>query len=63
MQKRTEEKKMKHLVSNLTDAARKRVAYRRTVAELQNLPIDIALDLDIDKNDARRIAYKAVYGG
>ena len=54
---------MKHLVSNLTDAARKRVAYRRTVAELQNLPIDIALDLDIDKNDARRIAYKAVYGG
>lgn len=54
---------MKHLVSNLTDAARKRVAYHRTVSELQKLPIDIALDVDIYKGDARRIAYKAVYGG
>ena len=40
----------------------KRAAYLRTARELRNLPLDVALDLDIDRKDANRIAYRAVYG-
>jgi uncharacterized protein YjiS (DUF1127 family) len=43
-------------------AARKRAAYRRTVAELSALPLDTALDLDIYRDDIPRIARHAVYG-
>ncbi len=38
------------------------IKYRRTAAELQKLPLDVALDLDIYRGDARRIARQAVYG-
>ncbi|MDF0601446.1 hypothetical protein P1J78_11940 [Psychromarinibacter sp. C21-152] len=40
----------------------KRRLYNRTVNEIQSLPRDVALDLGIFPEDARRIAHKAVYG-
>jgi uncharacterized protein YjiS (DUF1127 family) len=36
--------------------------YRRTVAEIERMPLDVALDLDIWREDARNIARRAVYG-
>ncbi|MGI1661254.1 hypothetical protein ACRDNQ_03350 [Palleronia sp. KMU-117] len=53
---------MTGFISTLRTAAQKRAAYNRTVAELENLPLDIALDLNIDRHDARRLARMAVYG-
>jgi uncharacterized protein YjiS (DUF1127 family) len=53
---------MMYLIRSLRDAAAKRAAYRRTVRELSNLPIDTALDLDIYQGDAAKIAHQAVYG-
>ncbi len=50
------------LFENLADRARKRALYRQTVAELQALPTDTALDLDIYQGDAKKIARRAVYG-
>lgn len=44
------------------DRIQKRKAYNRTVAELQNMPLDVALDLNIDTSDAHRIASRAIYG-
>ncbi|WP_368183714.1 hypothetical protein [Aestuariibius sp. HNIBRBA575] len=41
---------------------RKYAHYVRTKRELQNMPLDVALDLDIDRAAASRIAHKAVYG-
>lgn len=40
----------------------KRRAYHRTLRELRRLPLDVALDLDIYKGDAEKIAHRAVYG-
>jgi hypothetical protein len=37
-------------------------AYRKTRAEIANLPLDVALDLDLHPGDAHRIARDAVYG-
>ncbi|MFQ6548273.1 hypothetical protein AADZ90_009965 [Aestuariibius sp. 2305UL40-4] len=50
------------ILETIKDQARKRAAYRRTVAEIRALPLDVALDLDIYRGDAERIAKKAVYG-
>lgn len=36
--------------------------YRRTVAEIERMPLDVALDLDIFREDARLIARRVVYG-
>ena len=49
-------------VSTLRDRMNKRAAYLRTKRELESLPLDVALDLDIHPGDASRIARKAVYG-
>jgi len=40
----------------------KRAAYRRTKREIQSMSLDIALDLGIFREDAAKIASKAVYG-
>ena len=48
--------------STLTDALSRRAAYRRTERELRSMPLDVALDLDIDRTASRRIARRAVYG-
>lgn len=47
---------------NLFNNLQKRAAYNRTVRELSNLPLNVAIDLDIDPTDAKRLARKAVYG-
>ena len=46
----------------LRTSARTYGAYLRTKREIANLPLDVALDLDIYPADARRIAHDAVYG-
>jgi uncharacterized protein YjiS (DUF1127 family) len=43
-------------------SVRNRANYRRTVAALKSMPLDVALDLDIFPGDAERIARRAVYG-
>lgn len=48
------------MIDQLKRAASKRRAYLRTVAELEAMPLDVALDLDIHKADARAIARRAV---
>ncbi len=53
---------MTTLFNSVLDAARKRIAYERTVAAIETMPLDVALDLDIHRPDARKIAHKAVYG-
>lgn len=49
-------------MTKLRDAVQKRVAYRRTVREIEAMSLDTALDLNIFREDARKIAAKAVYG-
>lgn len=44
------------------EANAKRRLYNRTVTEIQSMPRDVALDLGIFPEDARRIAREAVYG-
>jgi uncharacterized protein YjiS (DUF1127 family) len=53
---------MTDLFSTLKTRAVKRAQYRRTVRELRALPLDVALDLDLYRGDAERIAARAVYG-
>jgi len=50
------------ILNAFSTAVNKRVRYRRTVAELKSLPLDTALDLNIHKEDAKKIASQAVYG-
>ena len=49
-------------LSNLRAFAAKRAAYRRTLRELRAMPLDVAIDLDLDLSKASRIARDAVYG-
>ena len=44
------------------DANAKRRLFNQTVSEIQSMPRDVALDLGIFPEDARRIARQAVYG-
>ncbi len=53
---------MNSLFAKLKTAAQKRAAYNRTVFEIEQMPLDTALDLDIHRGDAHRIAHRAVYG-
>ena len=53
---------MTQFVSQILDAAQKRIAYNRTVAEIEAMPLDVALDLGIFREDAHQIAARAVYG-
>lgn len=53
---------MINVVKSLRTAAAKRAQYNRIVAEIQSMPLDVALDLDIYRGDAHRIASEAVYG-
>ena len=47
---------------NLFEHLNKRAAYNRTVREIKNMPLDVALDLGIYRDDAEKIAHQAVYG-
>ena len=53
---------MLNVIARFKEAARKQVLYRRTRQEIENMPLDIALDLGIYRGDADRIARDAVYG-
>ena len=53
---------MSNLLNRIQESLRKRAAYARTVAEIEAMPLDVAIDLDIYKPDAAKIAAKAVYG-
>ncbi len=53
---------MTGMFDTLKSATRNRIAYSRTVAEIEKMPLDVALDLGIDRADARRIAHRAVWG-
>jgi hypothetical protein len=53
---------MSTLLNIIQDSLRKRAAYARTVAEIEAMPLEVAIDLDIYKPDAAKIAAKAVYG-
>lgn len=53
---------MTSFVFTLRDRLAKRAAYQRTVHELRCLPLDVALDLNIFREDAEKIAARAVYG-
>ena len=53
---------MSKLLNQMQSAVRARAAYRRTRSEINRMPLDVALDLDIDRGNAARIARQAVYG-
>ncbi len=53
---------MLNMFENLTDRLKKRSQFRRTVAALRAMPLDVALDLDLYPGDAERNARRAVYG-
>lgn len=48
--------------SKLIEEIRNYAAYRRTLRELNALPLDTKLDLDIYSDEIPGIAHKAVYG-
>lgn len=50
------------VLSTVSTAVRKRATYLRTKAELENMPTQTAIDLGLFKEDARKVAYRAVYG-
>lgn len=52
--------RMTQLIDGLKDEARRYQAYRRTYAELNALPTDSLLDLDLDRGELKRMARKAV---
>lgn len=53
---------MTTLLVRIQNRLRQRVAYQRTKAEIANMPLATAIDLDIYPPDAPKIAARAVYG-
>lgn len=53
---------MTHLLTHLQQGLKKRAAYHRTLAELRRMPLDVAIDLDLDPMQAPKLAAQAVYG-
>ena len=49
-------------MTRIRAAMERRRRYNQTVREIERMPLDVALDLDIHRGDARRIAERAVYG-
>ncbi|WP_165586921.1 hypothetical protein [Pseudaestuariivita atlantica] len=54
---------MTQFLQSLADRCEKRARYNRIVSEIESMPLDVALDLDIYRGDAHRIARATVYGG
>lgn len=50
------------VIALFKDAVEKRALYLKTRDEIAQMPLEVALDLDIYRGDAERIAYDAVYG-
>jgi len=53
---------MTTMIKRLRAAAAKRAAYRQTVRELSGMPLSVAQDLGLFREDAEKIARKHVYG-
>ena len=53
---------MTDTMTRIRAAMERRRRYNRTIREIEGMPLDVALDLDIHRGDARRIARRAVYG-
>ena len=53
---------MTSMLTVLRARARRRADDKRTRDQIARLPLDVALDLDIHRDDADRIAQRAVYG-
>jgi len=53
---------MSTILTTIQTRLRQRAAYLRTKAEIEAMPLEVAIDLDIYRPDAARIAEKAVYG-
>ena len=53
---------MSTLFNTLQTRLKQRAAYLRTKSELESMPLNVAIDLDIYKPDAAKLAAKAVYG-
>lgn len=53
---------MSTILSTIQSRLHQRAAYRRTKFALEQMPLEVAIDLDIYQPDAAKIAAKAVYG-
>lgn len=49
-------------LNTVRTAIGKRVAYSRLKRELQNMPVETAIDLGMFREDAAKVAAKAIYG-
>ena len=50
------------VMKTVRTAVSKRVAYSRLKHELETMPIETAIDLGMFREDASKIASKAIYG-
>ncbi|MBU0778914.1 hypothetical protein [Loktanella salsilacus] len=50
------------LIDTIRQTISKRAVYARTKHEIKSMPLDVALDLNIDRDNAAQIARQAVYG-
>jgi uncharacterized protein YjiS (DUF1127 family) len=50
------------VLTNVRNAFEKRVAYARLKHELQSMPLETAIDLGMFREDAAKVAAKAIYG-
>lgn len=50
------------ILSTIQTRIAQHAAYLRTRRALENMPLDVAIDLDIFTSDAHQIARRAVYG-
>jgi hypothetical protein len=49
------------LIDTIRQAISKRAVYASTKHEIFSMPLDVALDLNIDRDNAAQIARQAVY--
>ncbi|PJF10926.1 hypothetical protein CUR21_02970 [Pseudorhodobacter sp. MZDSW-24AT] len=56
------ERQMVKMIQRWRDAASTYARYRKTRDEIANLPLDVAQDLGLFREDAPRIACAAIYG-
>lgn len=51
------------ILTHIQKRIKQRAAYLRTKSAIEAMPLDVAIDLDIYKPDAAKLARKAVYAG
>ena len=50
------------ILNTVRTSVQKRVAYSRLKRELRAMPLDVALDLGLFREDAKKTARTAIYG-